>query len=60
MTNLPDDIVQDIVADIMDMPTIGKAWESIDLTSRYLTMNNWRDIVRHRIREAIEEITGEQ
>ena len=57
--NLPDDIVQDIVADIMDMPTLGKTWESIDQVSRYLTMENWRRIVRHRIRVSIEEITSE-
>lgn len=57
--NLPDNIVQAIVADIMDMPSVGKVWESIDPVSRYLTMDNWRNIVRHEIRNAIEEITGE-
>lgn len=57
--NLPDDIIQDIIADIMNMPTVGKVWETIDPISRFLTLDNWRRIVRHHIRTSIEEITGE-
>lgn len=57
--NLPDNIVQAIVADIMDMPRLGTIWNEMDLNSRYLTMDNWRRIVRDEIREAINEVISE-
>ena len=53
--NLPDNIVQAIVADIMDTGKLGEAWSAIDSGSRYIIMDAWRTMVRQEIESAFND-----
>ena len=58
--NLPDDIVQLIVADLKDRSGLGSEWELIDIDERYEIMSIWRSIVRDQIGNVIYEICPEE
>lgn len=58
--NLPDDIVQAIVADLMSRSGLGKVWEDIDVDKRYEIMSTWRNLVRIEIDHALSEVCPEE
>jgi len=57
--SLQDNIVHRIVADIMDTGKLGQAWNEIDINSRYVIMEGWRQIIKNLIESKLEEITDE-
>jgi hypothetical protein len=58
--NLPDEIVQGIVADLMDRTFLDEAWESISPDVRFSIMSDWRTLVRDKVLEAIKDILPEE
>jgi hypothetical protein len=58
--NLPDEIVQAIVADLVNRIFLDEAWEAISPDVRFSIMSDWRTLVRDKILEAIKDILPEE